>query len=83
MTILHVRGVPAKLHQKLKRRAKTRKRSLSAEIIRMLSEAIEQDERAEQIRTVLARIDRIRASTRPPAPGEPTAVDMLREDRAR
>ena len=83
MTILHVRGVPESLHKKLKRRAKTSKRSLSAEVILLLNEVLDQEARAQEVRDVSARIDHIRASTRRPAPGEPTSLDMLREDRAR
>lgn len=83
MTILHVRGVPENLHRKLKKRAKASKRSLSAEVIVLLNEVLEQEARAEQIREVIARIDRIRATTRPPGKGEPTSVEMLREDRSR
>ena len=83
MTILHVRGVPEGLHRKLKKRAKSSKRSLSAEVIILLNEVLEQEAKAQQLNEVIARIDRIRATTRRPGKGKPTSVEMLREDRSR
>ena len=49
MSILHVRNVPQDLYLRLKQRAETQRRSLSAEVITLLEWAIEEVERASEL----------------------------------
>jgi plasmid stability protein len=71
-----VRNLDDDVVERLKLRAATAGRSLEAEL-RDIVTAAARPTREE----VLARIDAIRARTKPPGPGEQTAVEMIREDR--
>ncbi len=80
MPILHVRGVPTDLHDRLSRRAQARRRSLSAEVITLLTRALDDSERTPE--QILAAIkERCRFS--PAAVGAPDSTSLLREDRDR
>jgi plasmid stability protein len=76
MAQLLVRNLDDDVVASLKRRAADRKRSLQAEIRDILTEAANPS-RGE----LLATIDALRARSRPRHAGEPSAVDMIREDR--
>ena len=80
MPILHVRNVPEPLYRRLKGRAETQRRSLSAEVITLLAWAVEEAERRPA-----ATLDAIRARRhyKPAAAGAPDSTTLLREDRAR
>ena len=80
MPILHVRNVPPKLYTRLKRRAETQRRSLSAEVITLLEWAMEEVERTSG--TALTSIRR-RRSFYPAAAGAPDSTTLLRQDRDR
>lgn len=80
MSILHVRNVPEPLYQRLKQRAETQRRSLSAEVITLLEWAIREVDRRPA-----ATLADMRARRRfdPAAAGAPDSTTLLREDRAR
>jgi plasmid stability protein len=80
MSILHVRNVPEALYLRLKQRAETQRRSLSAEVVTLLEWAIEEAERRPA-----ATLDGIRQrrSFDPEAAGAPDSTALLREDRER
>jgi predicted transcriptional regulator len=80
MKTLHVRDVPDELHRRLQHLARARNRSLSAQVITMLAQAVEKEERRRDQEKVLASIRRRRFS--PPAK-LPSSTDLLREDRNR
>ena len=80
MNILHVRSVPDDLYQRLQTLAKTRSRSLSAQVVEMLSQALEEEERRLSQTGALKSIRRRRFT--PPAES-PTSLDLLHEDRNR
>jgi plasmid stability protein len=80
MNTLHVRSVPDDLYQQLQRLAQARNRSLSAQVITMLAQAVEDEERRQKQEQVLASIRRRRFA---PAEKSPTSLKMLREDRDR
>lgn len=80
MNTLHVRSVPEEIYQQLTQLAKRRNRSLSAQVVEMLGQALaEEDLRAQQA-TALTAIRRRRFT---PPEKSPTSLDLLREDRAR
>jgi plasmid stability protein len=80
MAILHVRNVPDKLYEKLRQRAQVQHRSLSAEIIHILQEAVEHPKRTPA--DILASI-RQRRYFQPETIGAPDSTSLLREDRER
>ena len=80
MAILHVRNVPRALYETLRRRAATQHRSLSAEVIMILQDALEQPKRTPA--EILASIQKRRYFS-PANVGAPDSTVLLREDRAR
>jgi len=82
MPILHVRNVPDDLYTRIQRLANAKNRSMSAQVIRLLDQAVQTEEaRQSQVR-ILAGIRRRRAS-HPRKPSTPDSVTLLREDRER
>ena len=80
MAILHVRNVPEELYARLKRRAESQRRSLSAEAIILLERAMEEAERTSG--ATLTSI-RQRRSFDPALAGAPDSTALLRQDRDR
>ncbi len=80
MSILHVRNIPESLYARLKQRAESQRRSLSAEVITLLEWAVEEAERAPEI--TLGSI-RERRFYSPADAGAPGSTELLREDRER
>ena len=80
MPTLHVRNIPGELHDRLKKSADARHRSLSAEVIALLEWAVEGAERTTEAR--LSSIRRRRVFS-PAAEGAPDSTDLLREERGR
>jgi plasmid stability protein len=80
MPILHVRNVPARLYARLRRMAAGRHRSLSAEILATLEEAVEREERIRRQEAALADLDAVRAAL-PRLPSGVDSSDWIREDR--
>ena len=80
MSILHVRNIPEDLYQRLQRRAEAQGRSLTAEVIALLRQAIDETENDQA--EVLAGIHRRRFFD-PRTAGAPDSTVLLREDRER
>lgn len=80
MNTLHVRSVPEDLYNRLQQLANARNRSLSAQVIMMLSQAIEDEERRKKQAKVLTSIQRRRFKAPKNAPA---SLKLLREDRSR
>jgi len=80
MPSLNVRDVPPRLHRSLRRLAKSRRRTLRAEVITLLDGAVQSEESRRQQEAILRRIERRRM--RQPL-GPPFVVEALREDRSR
>jgi plasmid stability protein len=80
MNTLHVRSVPDDLYSRLQQLARTRNRSLSAQVVEMLSQALEEEELRLKQAATLASIRRRRFS---PPRESPTSLEFLREDRER
>ena len=78
MAILHVRHVPEELYARLRDRASSRRRSLSAEVITLLEWAVEQADCSSE--AILTSI-RQRRSFTPAAVGAPDSTTLLRQDR--
>ena len=80
MPTLHVRNVPSELYERLKRMAKEQNRSLSAQVIVLLKQAVEREARPQA--EVIASIRR-RRRFQPAAAGAPDSLELLRQDRRR
>jgi plasmid stability protein len=80
MATLHVRSIPEDLYVQIQRLAETKSRSLSAQVVTMLTQALEDEKRRTvQVKT-LASIHRRRFT----APKKtPSSLTLLREDRNR
>jgi plasmid stability protein len=78
MPTLHVRNIPEPLYNRLRQRAESQNRSLSAEVVILLDFALEQsdDKQAELLDNI-----RRRRFFNPAAAGAPDSTTLLREDR--
>jgi plasmid stability protein len=80
MSTLHVRSVPEDLYTRIQELARHSNRSLSAQVVTMLFQALEDEERQRQQGQALHAIRRRRFT---PPEGAPDSLDLLREDRQR
>ena len=80
MATLHVRNVPAELYESLTQHARAQHRSLSAEVITLLTRALVNAERTPE--RILAAIDE-RCRFNPAVAGAPDSTTLLRQDRDR
>lgn len=80
MPTSHVRNVPEDLYERLRERARRQNRSISAEVIVLLSRALA-EVRENQVE-ILNNIRR-RRFFRPAAVGAPDSITLLHEDRRR
>lgn len=80
MATLHVRNIPDNLHQRIRSLAEEADRSISAEVIDLLNQAVSEAEMRKNQSSILARIRRNRFR---PKKGVPLSQDLLREDRDR
>jgi len=80
LNTLHVRSIPENLYERLQQLARRRNRSLSAQVVEMLSLALEEEDLRLTQAAVLNSIRRRRYT--PPAQS-PASLDLLHEDRNR
>jgi antitoxin FitA len=80
MNTLHVRSIPDDLYQRLQNLAKQRNRSLSAQVVEMLAQALEEEEIQLKQTAILNSIRRRRFT---PPEKSPNSLDLLHEDRNR
>jgi plasmid stability protein len=80
MPILHVRNVPEDLYERIRRRASSEKRSLSAEVIGLLEAGLAAQPSSAELDDYLRRLDEFRERTRGMW-GSVDAVEDIREDR--
>ena len=83
MATLYVENVPDDLYKALRKRAKTNRSSIAAEVIALLKRQVPTDAELKKRREIYDRLAELRA--RPPlSPGPfPPAEQMIREDRDR
>lgn len=80
MPTLHVRSVPEDLYQEIQKLAEARNRSLSAQVVTMLAQALEDEKSRKTQANALASIRRRRFSSLKKLP---SSLELLREDRRR
>ncbi len=82
MPILHVRNVPDDLYARIQRLANAKNRSMSAQVIRLLDQALLAEDVRQSQAKILSGIRRRRTSYTK-KPSVPDSVLLLREDRER
>ena len=80
MQTLHIRNIPIDLYERIRSLAQTHNRSLSVQVVTMLSELAKRQENRISQADVLASIQRRRFT--PPAKAS-SSLELLREDRGR
>ena len=80
MSTLHVRSVPEDLYDRVRQLAQLRSRSLGAQVVTMLYEALDEEEQRKDQAGALASIRRRRFA---PPKKAASSLDLLREDRQR
>jgi hypothetical protein len=80
MPTLHVRSVPEDLYDRVRQLAQLRSRSLGAQVVTMLYEAIDEEERRKDQSRALTSIRRRRFA---PPKKAASSLYLLREDRKR
>ncbi|MBI3681580.1 MAG: hypothetical protein HY235_14445 [Acidobacteria bacterium] len=83
MPTLYVENVPEDLYEAIRSRARSRRSSIAAEVVAVLTEVIPTKEELNERRKGLRQILRLR-QLKPPGRGPfPAAEEMVREDRRR
>ncbi|HWS97921.1 MAG TPA: Arc family DNA-binding protein [Candidatus Methylomirabilis sp.] len=83
MATLYVENVPDELYEALRKRARSQKRSIAAEVITLLEQNVPTERELRERRAWIRRLQKLR-DTPSPSPGPfPTTEEMLREDRER
>jgi len=77
---LHVRSVPDELYNRLRQLAQAKQRSLNAQVILLLDQALEDEAQRQKQTQILVNIRRRRFT---PPPTAPDSLEMLSEDRER
>lgn len=79
MATLYVRDVPEKLYKRLRARARRNGRSLNAEVLELIDEAVLREQTSEEITERLAEL----AAEIDLPPDAPRPEDIIREERNR
>jgi len=83
MATLYVENVPDDLYEALRRRAKSRRRSIAAEVLALLEENVPTPDELKARQELFRQAIRLRKSL-PKSKGPfPSAEEMIREDRER
>jgi len=80
VSTLHVRSVPTELYDRIRQQAQSKNRSISAEVIMLLTQAMHKDRQSQA--ALLSNIQR-RRFFNPKTAGAPDSTTLLREDRER
>jgi hypothetical protein len=83
MPTLYVENVPRELYEALRKRAKERRRSISAEVLALLEENIPTAADLKARQEFVQRVERMRTRKRLVAGPFPSTEEMIREDRER
>lgn len=83
MPTLYVENVPTDLYEALRKRARSRRRSIAAEVVSLLQENIPTEKELASRRALFRKLARLRSKVPPSNRRFPTTEEMVREDRNR
>lgn len=83
MATLYVENVPEELYKALRKRARDEKRSMAAEVIRLLEANLPTEKELERRRQAFRKIDNLKFTKGEDARPLPPSLEMIREDRDR
>jgi len=83
MATLYVENVPDEVYESLRKRATKERRSISAEVIRLLEERFPTAAELERRREVFRKIDNLPFGKKANGESLPDSTEMIREDRER
>ena len=81
MPNLTVRNIPKRDYAELQQDARQNRRSVNAEILKILADKAEINRRRRHAAKVMRRIDKIREEIARRYPDQPDSADLIREDR--
>lgn len=83
MATLYVENVPDDLYEALRNRAKSRRRSIAAEVLELLRENVPTERELKARHEWVRKLDRLRKQYEGSGRAFPSAEEMIREDRER
>ena len=83
MATLYVENVPKELYEALRSRARSRRRSIAAEVLALLEENVPTAQELKARQDLLRKLVRMRAKRPNSSRVFPSTEEMLREDRVR
>lgn len=83
MPTLYVENVPADLYEALRKRARSQRRSIAAEVLSLLESSIPTVKELRARRKLYKKLEKLRATPSPSAGPFPSSEEMIREDRER
>ena len=83
MATLYVENIPDDLYEALRERARTRRRSIAAEVLALLQENVPTEQELKARHNLLRKLIRTREKRINSGRSFPSTEEMLREDRAR
>ena len=83
MPTLYVENVPRDLYEALRKRAKSQRRSIAAEVLALLEHHVPTEKELKRRREFVDRLRKLDVSIPPLSGDSPTSDEMIREDRAR
>lgn len=83
MATLYVENVPDDLYEALRRRARSQRRSIAAEVLELLEQHLPIRNTLSERRAFSRKLQRLRATFPRRSGSYPSAEEMIREDRSR
>jgi plasmid stability protein len=83
MPTLYVENVPRDLYEALRKRAKSQRRSIAAEVLELLERNFPTEKELKRRREFVDKLRRLDDSIPPLSGDSPTSEEMIREDRLR
>jgi plasmid stability protein len=83
MATLYVENVPDDLYEALRKRARSQRRSMAAEVLELLRQNVPTETVLKQRRAFMRKLDELSASSERRDGNFPSTEEMIREDRSR
>lgn len=83
MPTLYVENVPDDLYEALRKRARSRRRSIAAEVLCLLEETIPTQKELKRRRAATRKLDSLKFTRTVSLHSLPSSLEMIREDRER